>query len=88
MCPVLKAPMSLHLLRVKCNECLHITHNRLCVQWGMGCLAALFAFGLWSWRVRAQGARRQGGVQWRGVAAARVRTRPRGRQWADSPTGG
>ena len=64
--------MSLHLLRVKCNECLHITHNRLCVQWGMGCLAALFAFGLWSWRVRAQGGpeRETGGV-WRGVARRR-----------------
>eukprot|EP00964_Phaeocystis_antarctica_P164976 scaffold144100_cov133-Phaeocystis_antarctica.AAC.2 len=35
----------------------------------MGCLAALFAFGLWSWRVRAQGAR----AAWRGVARRRER---------------
>ena len=38
-----------HLLRVQCNECLHIKHtprpNRLSVQWRLECLAALFAVG-------------------------------------------
>ena len=51
VCPILKAPMGLHLKRVTCNECLHNAHtprpNRLFLQWGVGCLlAALFAFGL------------------------------------------